>query len=143
MREEEAHEDYIFRLSTFVLHYFEGSKAREYMIGMLTNLNDHISPPLMKSPMRKGMIKIVGENRRSRKRSEEWEMNVFDKQGMDRGLWALSKGSQNLEWLWRNLTLSEDRKILFKYVGHYSLADLIGIYRFLFGAVRMPRTIKF
>jgi hypothetical protein len=114
--EEESHEDYIFRLSTFILNYFKGSSAKEYLIGMLTNLNDHISPPLLKGPMRKGMIKIVNEGRRSRKRSEEWEMNVFDKQGMDRGLWALSKGSENLDWMWRNLTVSEDRKILLKYV---------------------------
>jgi hypothetical protein len=113
--EEESHEDYIFRLSTFVLNYFQGSSAKEYLIGMLTNLNDHISPPLLESPMRKGIIKIVNEGRR-RRTSEEWEMNVFDKQGMDRGLWALSKGSENLEWMWRNLTVSEDRKILLKYV---------------------------
>jgi hypothetical protein len=116
--EEEGHEDYISRLSTFVLEHFQGSKAREYLIAMLTGLNDHISPPLLKIGLRKGMIKVVGENRRSRKRGtaagEEWEMNVFDRQGMDRGLWALSKGSEKLEGMWRNLTAPDDRKILLK-----------------------------
>lgn len=81
---------------------------------MLTNLNDHISPPLLECPMRKGIIKIVNEGRRSRRRSEEWEMSVYDEKGMDRGLWALSKGSENLERMWRSLTVSEDRKILLK-----------------------------
>jgi len=112
--EEESHEDYIFRLSTFVLNYFQGSKAKEYLIGVLTNLNDHISPPLLEGPMRRGMIKIINEGRRSRRRSEEWEMSVYDEQGMDRGLWALSKGSENLERMWRSLAVSEDRKILLK-----------------------------
>jgi len=143
--EEEVHEDYIFRLSTFVLNYFEGSKAREYLLAMLTNLNDHISPPLMKTPMRKSMIKIVNENRRRRKeRSDEWEMNVFDKQGLDRGLWSLSKGSPKLEDMWRNLTLSQDRKVLLKYVAQcYTDARLIaGTSPFYFGAVLMPRTIS-
>jgi hypothetical protein len=37
--EEESHEDYIFRLSTFVLNNFKGSSAKEYLIGMLTNLS--------------------------------------------------------------------------------------------------------
>jgi hypothetical protein len=119
--EEESHEDYIFRLSTFVLNYFEGSKAREYLIAMLTNLNDHISPPLLESGMRKGMIRIVGEDRKRRmERSEEWEMNVFDRQGMDRGLWSLSKGSKELEQMWRTLTFSEDRKVLLKYIYHFN-----------------------
>jgi len=140
--EEESHEDYISRLSTFVLNYFKGSSAKEYLVGMLTNLNDHISPPLMKGPMRKGMIKIVNEGRRSRKRSEEWEMNVFDKQGMDRGLWALSKGSENLEWMWRNLTVSEERKILLKYVLRQHLANGVDISLSFSGEGLMPKTIR-
>jgi hypothetical protein len=139
--EEESHEDYIFRLSTYVLNYFKGSSTMEYLIGMLTNLNDHISPPLLKGPMRKGMIKIVNEGRR-RRRSEEWEMNVFDKQGMDRGLWALSKGSENLEWMWRNLTVSEDRKILLKYVLRQYLADDLDTSPFFCGEELMRKIIK-
>jgi hypothetical protein len=117
--EEESHEEYIFRLSGFVLDYFEGSKAQEYLITMLSNLNDHISPPLLKNGLRKGLIKIIGENRKRKRRSVvgeggDWEMNVFDRQGMDRGLWALSKGSVKMEAMWRNLTLSEDRKVMLK-----------------------------
>ena len=119
--EDEGHEDYISRLSTFMLTHFDGSKAQEYLIAMLVNLNDHISPPLLDSGMRKGMIKIVTErgNGRRRKRvvvprADEWEMNVFDKQGMDRGLWTLSKGSDMLEGMWRSLRALEDRKVLLK-----------------------------
>jgi hypothetical protein len=102
-----------------VLDYFEGSKAQEYLITMLSNLNDHISPPLLKNGLRKGLIKIIGENRKRKRRSVvgeggDWEMNVFDRQGMDRGLWALSKGSVKMEAMWRNLTLSEDRKVMLK-----------------------------
>ena len=140
--EEESHEDYIFRLSTFVLNYFQGSKAKEYLIGMLTDLNDHISPPLLEGPMRKGIIKIVDEGRRSRKRSEDWEMSVYDAKGMDRGLLALSKGSADLERMWRSLTISEDRKILLKYVYPQNLADSLGISPFFSGVERTPKTTK-
>ena len=140
--EEESHEDYIFRLSTFVLNYFQGSKAKGYLIGMLTNLNDHISPPLLEGPMRRGMMKIVNEGRRSRKRSEDWEMSVYDEKGMDRGLWALSKGSADLERMWRSLTVSEDRKILLKYVYPQHLADSLDISPFCFGEELMPKIAK-
>ena len=140
--EEESHEDYIFRLSTSVLNYFQGSAAKEYLIGMLTNLNDHISPPLLEGPMRKGIIKIVNEGRRSRRRSEEWEMSVYDEKGMDRGLWALSKGSENLERMRRSLTVSEDRKILLKYVLRQHLADGLDISPFFSGAELMLKIIK-
>jgi len=119
--EDQGHEDYISRLSTFMLTHFGGSKAQEYLIAMLVNLNDHISPPLLNSGMRKGMIKIVAErgNGRRRKRvvvprADEWEMNVFDKDGMDRGLWALSKGSDMLEGMWRSVRALKDRKVLLK-----------------------------
>jgi hypothetical protein len=128
--EAEGHEDYIGRLSSFMLSHFAGSKAQEYLIAMLVNLNDHISPPLLNSGMRKGVIKIVGGNgngdgrRRKRvvvPRADEWEMNVFEKDGMDRGLWTLSKGSDMLEGMWRSVRASEDRKVLLKSVSPYKL----------------------
>jgi hypothetical protein len=118
--EQEGHEDYIFRLSKFVQHYFGGSRAQEYLIAMLGNFNDHISPPLMKSKIRMGIIKIVGvgrpirRHRAAARKRGGWEMNVFDREGMDRGLSALSKGGVKLDAMWRGLTLPEDRKVMLK-----------------------------
>jgi hypothetical protein len=57
--EEEGHEDYIYRLSMFARTYFEGAASQGYLKMMLSNLNLHISPPLLKTGLRKGIIQIV------------------------------------------------------------------------------------
>ena len=122
-REDEKHEDYIIRLSQFMLSHFNGSTAQVYLKAMLVNLNDHISPPLLEGGIRKGIIRIVSDDqpveRRKAKRKlglrgDEWDMNVFDQQGMDRAFWSLSLGSEKLEELWKTVSSPGDRKMLLK-----------------------------
>lgn len=127
--ETEGHEEYIYRLSMFVGDYFTGSPAQLYLRKMLSNLNLHISPPLLKTGVRRGAIRILGDGRQGVKGGEHglkrmqanereggWEPNVWDVRGLDRAQGILGRGSDVLDALWVNMTRFQEQKVVVKYL---------------------------
>lgn len=130
--EEETHEDYIYRLAKFVGDHFVGSPAQLYLRKMLTNLNLHIAPPLLRSAVRRGIVQITntktvgvkGDERYGhglrRKRAAVqpqtmWEPNVWAAPELARAYAALSRGRKIVDTLWGSLTGFEERKVVIKY----------------------------
>ena len=150
--EEEGHEGYIYRLSMFAKEYFEGSASQAYLRMMLSNLNLHISPPLLKTGLRKGIIQINKNENKVGDGKEEvegrwtkgrggvlkrataprvpvvmggWEDNIWNSDELERAQERLGRGSKRLQAFWGNFTRVEEQTV---YIKHMALLLWGGAY---------------